>query len=95
MKITTTDFYLATWLNANEGIILTDHTRENGRRSIFEFQGNNIDDLVKKFNNNNATMNVKALADSIRELKSIMYVNSTTKPNNTTWNRKENTPNFN
>jgi len=96
MKVTTTDFYLAAWLNANKGIILTDHTRENGRRSIFEFQGDKIQDLVQKFNSNNAIMNVSTFADSIRELKSIMYVNNnTSKPTNNLWNRKENTLNIN
>ena len=95
MKITTTDMYLAAWLNAQSDTTLINHTRENGRSSIFEFQGDNIDDLVKKYNNDDATIEVKHLAHSIRQLKNIMYNNSTSNQKNNSWTRKKNTLKFN
>ena len=80
MKHKTTELYLAAWLFGHKGIDLINHYREDNRRSVFEFQGPDIADLVQQYNVNEAFVNIATLASSLRQLKSIMYGGVFTKP---------------
>jgi len=69
--VTTTDFYLAAFLLA-ENYRLTGHRRENGK-SQFEFEGNGINELLNDFYQGRAVISPLAYAKTIRDLKTLMY----------------------
>ena len=73
--ITTSDFYLASYLIAND-ISLTRHERSDNR-SIFEFIGSNVDNLIDDFYHDDGVVSPLLYAKAIRSLKNIMYNNTT------------------
>jgi len=77
MKLLTTDFYLAAYLKA-EGMQLVNHERED-RRSIFQFEGENIENLKDEYENGQAKVYVQDIKTAIRQLKTKMY---SQQPNN-------------
>jgi hypothetical protein len=81
MKVTT-DFYLACWLFLHKNVELVEHSRERNR-SIFSFQGDNLEKLVNEYNNGSATCKVADYAEATRSLKAIMY---STQPYDKKWN---------
>ncbi len=78
--ITTSDFYLAAYLLA-ENHRLAGHIRANGK-SQFQFQGNGINELLDNFYQGRAVVSPLAYAQTIRNLKAIMYNGTTLQPNN-------------
>ena len=78
--VTTTDFYLAAYLLANN-YRLAGHIRTNGK-SQFEFEGNGINELLDDFYQGRAVISPLAFAQTIRNLKAIMYNGTTLKPQN-------------
>ena len=78
--VTTTDFYLAAFLLA-ENYQLAGHIRERGK-SQFEFEGNGINELLNDFYQGSAVISPLAYAKTIRDLKTIMYNGTTLQPNN-------------
>ena len=81
----TTDFALASWLFCHDTIKMVSHTREQNR-SIFSFQGADIDQLVEDYESNTAIINIKNYTTATRDLKNIMYSGASTQPNNKIWN---------
>ena len=79
-KLKTTDFYLASFLLANN-YQLAGHVRSNGK-SEFEFQGHGINEILNDFYQNKAVISPLAYAKTIRNLKAIMYNGTTLQPNN-------------
>jgi hypothetical protein len=69
--VTTTDFYLAAYLLANNHR-LAGHIRANGK-SEFHFEGDGINELLNDFYQDRATVSPMSYAKTIRELKSLMY----------------------
>lgn len=69
--VTTTDFYLAAYLMA-ENYRLVGHFRANGK-SEFQFEGNGIDELLNNFYLGQAVISPLAYAKTIRDLKTLMY----------------------
>lgn len=69
--VTTTDFYLAAYLMA-ENYRLVGHFRANGK-SEFQFEGNRIDELLDDFYQGRAVISPQAFAKTIRNLKALMY----------------------
>lgn len=78
--VTTTDFYLAAYLLANN-YQLAGHERANGK-SKFEFQGHGIDELLNDFYQDRAVISPLAYGKTIRNLKAVMYNGTTFKPQN-------------
>ena len=76
----TTEFFLAAYLYS-EGITLSGHSRD-GKRSTFAFTGEDVNELALSFFNETAQTNVANFANSIRQLKSIMYGTTTIQPGN-------------
>jgi len=75
--ISTTDFYLAAYLLANNHR-LAGHVRANGK-SEFEFEGNGINELLNDFYQDQATISPLEYSKTIRNLKAIMYNGTTLK----------------
>jgi hypothetical protein len=73
--ITTDDFYLASFLLAND-VSLVKHVRQDNS-STFEFSGSDVNALVHSYYQDSANVSPLAFAKAIRNLKNIMY-NSTT-----------------
>ena len=69
--VTTTDFYLAAFLLAKNNR-LAGHVRQNGK-SVFEFEGNGINDLLNDFYQGTAVISPLSYAKTIRDLKTLMY----------------------
>ena len=67
----TTDFYLTAYL-LSENIPLVKHTRSNNK-STFEFTGDNISEIMEKYYSGNAMVSINKYAEAMRELKNIMY----------------------
>ena len=78
--ITTNDFYLAAFLITKQKP-LTGHVRENNK-STFEFEGNGINELLDDFYQGRAVISPLAFAQTIRNLKAIMYNGTTLKQQN-------------
>ena len=76
----TTDFYLASYLLANN-YQLAGHVRSNGK-SEFEFIGHGIHEILNDFYQDRAVISPLAYAKTIRELKAIMYNGTTLQPHN-------------
>ena len=74
-KITTDDFYLASFLLTND-VSLIGHVRQDNS-STFEFSGSDVNVLVNSYYQDSANVSPLAFAKAIRNLKNIMY-NSTT-----------------
>ena len=73
--ITTDDFYLASYLAAND-ISLIGHVRENDR-STFEFIGSDLNKLVDRYYHDDIKISPLAFAKAIRYLKNVMYSSTT------------------
>lgn len=82
-NITTDDFYLASFLLANN-ISLIGHVRQDNS-STFEFSGPNLSVMVHDYYQDNAYVSPLAFSKAIRNLKNIMY-NSTTYHNKPSYN---------
>jgi len=76
--VTTTDFYLAAYLLA-ENSRLAGHVRANGK-SEFYFEGHGISELLDDFYQGRAMISPLLYAKTIRNLKAIMYNGTTLKP---------------
>ena len=73
----TTDFYLTGFLIAS-GLPLQAHVR-SGRMSTFTFSGSTrLNELVERYYGFQAMINPIAFGDAFRNLKRIMYSNTTT-----------------
>ncbi len=86
MKLLTTDFYLAAYLKA-EGMQLINHERED-RRSIFQFSGENIEELKREYESGTAQVYVQEIKSAIRQLKQKMYSSKQPHNNNYEQNQK-------
>jgi len=69
--ISTSDFYLASYLLARH-VSLVGHERSENR-SCFEFEGPDIDELIDGFYQGEANVSPLLYAKAIRSLKNIMY----------------------
>lgn len=86
-NIQTSEFYLAAWLYMNK-VPMVEHTRENNR-STFTFQGNDVDQLINEFYSETATVSIHPFTKALRELRSIMYSDTTIKQSHNSYARKE------
>ena len=77
-KLTTEDFYLASFLFYSD-IPLVGHCREQNR-STFEFEGPQISQLVNEFYRDGAIVSPRLYAVAIRNLKNLMYNGSNLQP---------------
>ena len=73
--LTTSDFYLASYLFASD-VQLIGHIRMDNR-STFEFKGSNLDDLINGYYYDSAKVSPMTFAKAIRNLKTLMYSNTT------------------
>jgi len=76
--MTTCDFYLAAFL-LTEDIPLVGHTRDQ-IKSTFEFEGNGLSDLINEFYTDMVRVSPQRYGRAIRDLKAIMYNNTTFQP---------------
>lgn len=74
-NITTSDFYLASFLLANDASLIG-HVRENDR-STFEFKGSDLDALIKGYYYDRVNVSPLIFVKAIRSLKNLMYNNAT------------------
>ena len=77
-KLTTEDFYLASFLLCSN-VPLVGHYREQNR-STFEFQGSQISQLVNDFYRDGVKVSPRIYSKAIRDLKDLMYNGSNLQP---------------
>ncbi|MBC8553382.1 MAG: hypothetical protein H8D23_27500 [Candidatus Brocadiales bacterium] len=79
-NIQTSEFYLAAWLYMKQ-VPMIGHTRESNR-SVFTFQSDDIDQLITEFYSETATVSVHPFTRAQREIKAIMYSETTIQSHN-------------